>query len=351
MPLEPRGASYYTDIVKSSAEASAAIGGAVARGGNSAPRRPSGALASVIRNNIFAQIQFREEDNMPGPPGPTGSAGPQGLIGPTGPAGPAGSGGGDGSFSALFSDSVWGGNPPTTTEEAINRIATMLWLYGTRQLSTNGIPAIASNATFITISNAGGNDAFIAKYDTCGIPLWARRIGGISNEQGNGIAVDSTGNAYTIGYSTGTGTVFAADGSTTAFTLSNAGGNDAFIVKYDTCGTPLWARRIGGTLNDNGNSIAVDSTGNVYTTGSYTSAVISLYAADGNTVAFSLSNIGTTSNDVFIAKHDTCGTPLWIAGIGGISNDIGYGIAADSAGNSYITGHTNVTATIRSAGL
>ena len=331
MPLEPRGASYYTDIVKSSAEANGAIGGATRRGGNAAPPRPSGALSSVVKNNIIAQIQFLLEDNMPGPPGPPGPAGP------TGPPGPAGSGGG-GSYTPNLD--IWGGSPPATAEEAINRLAAMLYL---RTVANGAIGTVPTNATVVRLDrySGGSGDVVVVKYDTSGIPQWARRIGGTGDDRGVGIASDSSGNVYVTGFATGAATVFAANETTVAFSLANAGSNDAFIVKYDTSGTPQWARRIGGTGTDQGMGIATDSSGNVYVTGYLTGAgtVFAATAGTGGNLTgtdISLANAGVA--DAFIVKYATDGLPLWARRIGGTGDDRGLGIATDSSGNVYVTG-------------
>jgi hypothetical protein len=130
------------------------------------------------------------------------------------------------------------------------------------------------NGTDIAIANTGSQDAFIVKYASDGLPIWVRRIAGTSNDQGLGISTDSSSNVYVTGYCTGTGTVFAADGTTAAFTLANAGGEDGFIVKYDTSGTPLWYTLIAGTGADRGQGISTDSSGNVYATGYYTGNVV-----------------------------------------------------------------------------
>ena len=81
--------------------------------------------------------------------------------------------------------------------------------------------------------------------------FWIKLLGGASNDTGNSIAVDSSGNVYVTGYTGSQG----------------AGGNDILITKYNTSGVIQWQRTLGGAGTDAGNSIAVDSSGNVYVTG------------------------------------------------------------------------------------
>ena len=120
--------------------------------------------------------------------------------------------------------------------------------------------SITIGSTILT--NAGSNDAFVAKYDTSGTFQWAESISGMGDGGGSAIATDSGGNVYVTGYYNGSITI----GSTT---LTSAGSYDAFVAEYDTSGTVLWATSIGGTSSDSGRGIATDSNGNMYVTGEY----------------------------------------------------------------------------------
>ena len=203
---------------------------------------------------------------------------------------------------------------------------------------------------------AGGADALIVKYNTSGTIQWQRRLGGANADYCNSIAVDASGNVYAAGYtlSQGAGGVdvlivkyntsgviqwqrslgganadysfgIAVDVSSnvyvTGYTNSQGAGNfDALIAKYDTSGTLQWQRSLGGTSNEEGKSITVDASGNVYVTG-YTQ----------------VSGI----NDVLIVKYDTSGTLQWQRRLGGAGSDGGFAIAVDASGNVYVTGSTN----------
>jgi len=186
-----------------------------------------------------------------------------------------------------------------------------------------------------TLTSAGSDDAFVAKYDTSGTVQWATSIGGTSNDYGRGIATDSSGNVYVIGEYSGTLTI----GSTT---LTGAGSDDVFVAKYDTSGTVQWAKGIGGTSADYGRGIATDSGGNVYVTGNYSGTAT---FAPGTTLT------STASYDVFVTKYDASGTVQWATSIGGTSADNVSGIATDSNGNVYVTGNYYGSITIGSTTL
>ena len=184
-------------------------------------------------------------------------------------------------------------------------------------LDSSGNSYVTGQTTGALAGNisAGNTDTFIAKYDSSGTQVWVKQFGTTGGDIGNGIALDSSGNSYVTG---GSGGTFA--GNTTA------GRGDIFIAKYDSSGTQVWVKQFGTTGNDIGYGIALDSSGNSYVTGGSTGALVGTNA--GN-------------YDTFIAKYNSSGTQVWVKQIGTTGNDFGYGIAVDSSGNSYVTGYTN----------
>jgi len=165
----------------------------------------------------------------------------------------------------------------------------------------------------------GRGDAFIVKYDTNGNKQWTKLLGAPkSMSYGHGIAIDSAGNFYITGDTSGN-----LDGEI------KIGYPDAFIVKYDANGNKQWTKLLGvierGTM---GADIAIDSADNCYIVG-YTNGNL-----DGQTL--------TGGNDAFIVKYDTNGNKQWTKLLGAAkSSTFGEGIAIDSAGNCYITGDTS----------
>ncbi len=172
-----------------------------------------------------------------------------------------------------------------------------------------------------TLISSGIEDTFIAKLDTNGNYLWAKKAGGSSSDFGSSIAIDSNGNCYVSG-----SFAFSAYFGTT--TLSNIGNFDVFIAKLDTSGNFLWARQAGGIGNDYVFGIATDSSGNSFVSGLF----------NGTATYGSTTFTSSGETDIFIAKLDTNGNYLWAKKAGGSSSDFGSSIATDSNGNSYVTG-------------
>jgi hypothetical protein len=193
------------------------------------------------------------------------------------------------------------------------------------------------NSSGITLSNSGFNDVYVAKYNTTGTAQWAARLAGSSNDTATGVSVDSSGNVCVTGsYQSNPLTLYNSDGNSSGITLSNSGSYDVYVAKYNTTGTAQWAARIAGTSIDIAQGIAVESSGNVYVTGSYQSNPLTLYNSDGNSSGITLPKSG--SYDGYVAKYNTSGTVQWAARLTNGNTVVIQGVAVDSSGNVYVTG-------------
>jgi len=182
-------------------------------------------------------------------------------------------------------------------------------------------------------SNAGSNDVFIAKINSAGPALsYSTYLGGAGYDYAKGIAVDGSGNAYVTGYTASTN--FPTKNPLQA---SKAGSNDAFIAKINSAGSALsYSTYIGGSSDDYGEGIALDSSGNAYITG-YTG---SANFPTKNPIQASKAGLW----DAFVSKINSAGSALvYSTYLGGSSSEYGLGIAIDSSGNAYITGPTYST--------
>ena len=186
--------------------------------------------------------------------------------------------------------------------------------------------AIASFGTN-TLTNANASsftDAFLAKFDTNGTNLWARRLGVVaSHDIASAVALDGAGNVLVAGQS-----VFT---NFNAVTLTNHG--RIFVAKYNNAGTEQWARKAGGGnagLFDQATAVAADAAGNIYLAGAFASANA---AFDSST---SVTNLG--GFDGFLARYDAAGALTWVRPLGGVTEDRANGVAVDSAGNAYVVG-------------
>jgi trimeric autotransporter adhesin len=232
----------------------------------------------------------------------------------------------------------------------------------------NGVAVDSNGNAYITgyyYNTLGGNNIFISKYNSSGTIQWQRSLTTANGNYAQSIAVDSNGNAYITGgtyssssrpcifvakYNTngaiqwqrfltdgfgaagsndvGYGTAVDSSGNVyiTGMFKNNNSGYNVVIAKYDTNGTIQWQRSLadtsaGGSQNDSGYAIAVDSSGNVYATGK------------------------TNVINAYIVKYNTSGTLQWQRRLVGGNADYGYGITVDSNGNSYVIGRRNNSST------
>jgi len=181
-----------------------------------------------------------------------------------------------------------------------------------------------------------GADAFVAKVDPTGTGfVYCGYIGGSDDDQGWGIAVDDSGNAYVTGPTFSTEATFPV---TVGPDLTHNGGRDVFVAKVNSSGTGLiYCGYIGSSANDGAGGIAIDASGNAYITGNSESMQATFPAKVGPDLTYNGGN-----SDAFVAKVDSSGTGLVYCGyIGGSSHDNGCMIAVDSSGNAYVTGMTS----------
>jgi hypothetical protein len=184
----------------------------------------------------------------------------------------------------------------------------------------------------------GGTDIMVNKVSTTGysFDIWYA-MGGPGNDAGTGIISDASDNVYVTGYFEQTAD-FAPTHWEPSYPLTSAGNKDIFILKINSSGDLVWAKRIGGTNEDMSNAIALDNSGNLYVTGYYQGTV------DFNPGVATNNLTSAGSLDAFSLKLDTAGNYIWAKSLGGISSDLGYDITVDAAGNVITSGSFNATA-------
>ncbi|HLG33517.1 MAG TPA: hypothetical protein VI757_01445, partial [Bacteroidia bacterium] len=191
-------------------------------------------------------------------------------------------------------------------------------------------------AGIFNLTAAGGRDFFISKLDSSGNFVWAKAMGGTSDDGGHSIAIDPSGSGtvYTTGIFEGTADFDPGAG---VFNLTSAGWRDIFISKLDSSGNFVWAKAMGGTGDNQGRSIAIDpaGSGDVYTTGFFYGTA----DFDPGAGTFNLTS-AAASADIFISKLDSSGNFVWAKQIGGTGSSGGasYSIAIDASGYVYTSG-------------
>jgi uncharacterized protein (TIGR03437 family) len=175
---------------------------------------------------------------------------------------------------------------------------------------------------------------------------YASYFGGSDDEASRSLAVDSGGNIYLTGGTFSTNLPQTGGSFQPAYHGGSLGtylGGDVFVAKFAASGALAYVTYLGGSKDDVGGAIAVDSAGNAYITGYTTSS--DFPTTNG---AFQTHFAGGTGNqnngiggDAFVAKLNPSGTALvYSTYLGGYQDEKGGALAVDSAGNAYVGGAT-----------
>jgi hypothetical protein len=188
-----------------------------------------------------------------------------------------------------------------------------------------------------SLTPSGGMNAYILKLNSDGGFVWARHFTGGSC-YGNDVTVDGSGNVYTTGQFANTVDFNPGSGTNNMKAPGSPGTANAFVSKLNASGNYVWAMQLGGNSNDYGNSIDLDESGNVYTTGSFAGT------GDFNpgSAKYNLTSAG--GSDAFVSKLNSSGSFLWAVRLGGTADDGGKCIDIDASNNVLTAGTFNGTA-------
>lgn len=195
-----------------------------------------------------------------------------------------------------------------------------------------GTATFGLSPTTTTFTSRGGQDIFVAKYNTSGSFLWAKTAGSVNNDVGDGIIVDNIGsNVYIVGLFSGTLSFGPGLGTNS---VVSAGSNDVLLYKLSSNGDFVWRTSGGGTSLDEGYDITIDnSNGNVYLIGRVYADITFKNASNNDSFPLSTCN----SYDPFIASYSALGNLNWAILATGGSGDSGNAIYLRS-GTIYATG-------------
>jgi len=214
-------------------------------------------------------------------------------------------------------------------------------IYVAGETQSSDFPVGASFGNIVHQSNIGIDidDAFLAKFDTSGIRLWATYYGGEGSEGINGICIDRNSNTPIIcGFTMSYNSIVTAG----SFQTVNQGQLEAFVAKFSANGTRQWGTYIGGGDIDAASNICCDSAGNIFICGT-TEGAFPVIAGHQMTLG--------GNSDAFISKLNPPGTNLiWSSYYGGATEEAGLGIACDRDNNVILGGMTRSTDAIATSG-
>lgn len=193
-----------------------------------------------------------------------------------------------------------------------------------------------------TLTSAGSDDIFFAKYKTQGELLWAIRAGGTDRDEGTNIAIDYSGDIILCGFFSATATWGTTSGATLSTT--SGGRTDACIAKYNPSGKPIWAKTASSQGEEIVTCLAIDKQNNIYSAGNYA-------CCSGGTATFGTKSITNQPGmwGAFIAKMNANGNWVWVNGMGKTVSEAGSACVVDDSGNVFFSGHFDGNTSISSS--
>jgi hypothetical protein len=175
----------------------------------------------------------------------------------------------------------------------------------------------------------GRTDVFVLRLTPDGALVWARRLGGPQADAGLDVAVDARGVYVTGSFQGAPGTEWTG--------LKSAGKSDGFVAKLDLAGTPQWARRIGGSQQDDARSVALEASGEVWVAGSFEGKA----GIGPEEMTTTLESAGRS--DGFLAHFAPDGRLHWAGRFGGKESDAAQAVTVSPVG-VWVTGRFAGTA-------
>ena len=202
----------------------------------------------------------------------------------------------------------------------------------------------APAGTPYTLTAAGSQDAYLAKYDPAGKLLWAQDLPGSPGTpaKGNALALTPAGAVALAGQFQGTLTVGGLP------LAAPAGATDAFVAEFDpAAGRALWAKAFDNGTQEVVSALAVDAQGNLDAAGNFLGR--GSFGTTKAGAAVALANAGGT--DGFALQLDPAGNTVWAAGLGGAGGDQANRVAVDAGGAVLVGGSYSGTASFGAAAL
>ena len=218
-----------------------------------------------------------------------------------------------------------------------------IYISGTTQ-STMGIATIGAHQTVMS----GSGDAFLLKFNSNGVKQWGTYFGGPLVEDGLSCATDHLGNVFLAGMTRSTSGIATAGAHDTIYG-GGLSSTDAFLIKFNSSGVIQWGTYYGGAGVEIGYSCATDASGNVYLAGDSQQNGLPDTSGMTTTGAHQSAYSGGYS-DAFLAKFDPNGLRQWGTFYGGSALDVGFSCVIDSSGNIYMSGETQSSSGIATAG-
>jgi len=198
---------------------------------------------------------------------------------------------------------------------------------GTVYLAGNYMDSLRMDHVFLQTDSPSVVEGFILKLDLSGKAIWGKRVRSFDFGMGlAGIALDSNEDVIVTGYFRDSVQI-----GTQTITAISINGFEILLAKLDSAGNTLWMKNASGRYSDQGNKVTVDDSGNIYVTGSFI-----------DTAHFDSYTIYNKAKSIFVAKYNAAGNAIWAKAFGGKNSpsgqEAGTDIVTDPYGNIGLAG-------------
>jgi hypothetical protein len=222
-------------------------------------------------------------------------------------------------------DFIWakqhgGSGAGTTTDIAIDN-ANNIYIAGPFANTINIGPFV--------LTGAGNWEGYVARMNTAGTFLWAKRIGSFGVDYFTDVKTNSVGSVVLTGLFNNT---VDFDPNAGVFNMTSAGSYDAFVLTLDASGNFVWAKRTGNTGDDAARELVINNTDDIIAMGDYTGVV----DFDPNAGVQNLTSAG--GKDVYVQRLTSAGNYAWAGSMGSATDNYGRAMSIDGANNVYVSG-------------
>lgn len=175
-----------------------------------------------------------------------------------------------------------------------------------------------------SLTAQGGDDGFVAKFNSAGDFIWVKQFGGSAADEVTNVKADKVGNVYCVGSFSNT---IDADPNAAVLDFVSVGNRDIFVVKLDTAGNFIWAKQLAGTGTKVNTSLAIDSNNHIYFSGRGYGTSLDVDPGQSTYMV---------NGGEFTVKLNSSGNFVWATNINGH-------LAVDNSKNVYVTGSFELT--------
>ena len=218
-----------------------------------------------------------------------------------------------------------------------------------RSTGASAVTVYNSNNTVSSLpplKQSSGSGGFVVKYNSNGVAQWGSVVDASGGDTTMAIAADISGNVFLGGWYSVSNLVVYKPDNTSGVILRSPSANAAYVIKYNSVGTPLFGVTVDGTGTETTRCIAVDASGDFYVSGNHNSTTpVTIYNSN-DTPSYLTIPASTGGTDGYVVKFNANGIAQWYLTMNGTGSDSINAISVDNQYNIHFAGEYNNTPTL-----